>query len=179
MIIQKKNWNQITFDFHDDYFLYSMKDSDQERARKIWYLSIESSTVDTITEKNDWFRNVWILWLIIAGYIFFVSKDIDIWFYLWLGMLIFYKIRTTHFSLLRSWEWNILIIKDKNHDFVLASILDARKKLLREKYYSINRDNLPENELNKFEFLRDERVITDDEFKEISEKLLILNGVSK
>jgi hypothetical protein len=179
MFIQTKNWNQVTFEFHDDYFLYILKDSNQTQSLKVPYLSIDITRLDNLTEKNDWFRNVGIIWLLIWGYEYFTVWKIGIWLILWIGLLVTYIIRTTNFSILHSDEWKIFIIQDDHEREILDKIRWEKRKILRERLFVLDENNSPENELEKYVYLKNEKAITEDEFKEISERLLWKHGIKK
>lgn len=82
MDVQKKNGNEITFDFQDEHLSYQFKDGNGSQSLKADYLGIDIISVDSFIERNDWFRNVGILWLIMSGYIFLVDRMMSIWLYL-------------------------------------------------------------------------------------------------
>lgn len=94
-------------------------------------------------------------------------------------MLILYYARTTKYTVLKSEEGNILIIKNKQHSKILDAIISNKKALLRERYFYFNKDNAPEVELNKYKYLLTNGAISHDEFREISAQLLKNEGVIK
>ena len=179
MITQKKNGNKISFDFQEEYFLYTIKDSNQTQSLKVPYISVQTDTIDEFVEKNDWFRNVGFLWIILWWYHYFVYWYTWEWLLLWIIMLVVYTVRTTNFSILNSSEWRVLIIQDEQNCEIIGKIQSEKRKILREKLFLLDKNNSPENELEKYTYLKYEKAITEEEFTKISEELLMLHGVVK
>lgn len=94
-------------------------------------------------------------------------------------MLATYYLRTSRFSVLKSDAGKILILRDKKHDAILENIRSEKKKLLREKYFFLDKDNSPDTEIRKYQYLKDDGAITHDEFETASKELLDWHGVTK
>lgn len=65
-IQQRRNSNRIAYVFGDDEVQYSLQDSSGSRSFSVPYLSI-SRDRQTLVERNQWFRNVGLLWLALGG----------------------------------------------------------------------------------------------------------------
>ena len=66
-INQKKSSNQTKFEFGDEKLKYTVKDASGKKTFTTEYGSISDDDFDELEEKNDWFRNVGILWILIGA----------------------------------------------------------------------------------------------------------------
>lgn len=171
MLTQKKNDTEITFDFRESTLSYKLKDSTWTSTFKASYLDINIQDIDEFIEQNDWLKNVWILWVCIwLGFQFLANKSSP-WLLIGLICLVVFHFRKIHYSTLKSTDWVIYIIKNKDHTAILEKIKQKKREILREKLYFYDQNNSHEDELAKYEFLKEEWAITEEEYNTISQNL--------
>lgn len=169
----KKSSNQTTFEFGEEKLKYSIKDASGKKTFSTEYGSISDEDFDELEEKNAWFRNVGILWVLIGIFqiaIHFMDSGSfsgSMWLTLGIIYLISYRFKTTKYTIVDAEKGRIFIIQDDQHSKILDEISERRKKQWKLWYGSINYENDPQNELNKFQWLLDKKVISDDEFKTV------------
>lgn len=158
----------VSFDFKKDELIFSLKDSSTNTVTAIPYLQITSESTD-FTEKNDWYRNVGIIWIVI-GAIFEIpallngTPKLPIWSGLGLLMLLIYMATKKRYTILHTaTRSNIVILHDEQHNAIVKQIRDTRREKFKEKLGDINIHNDPELEKQKFEFLFKEDVISAQE----------------
>lgn len=81
--------------------------------------------------------------------------------------LLLHAINTTTVTYLDSEDGDIAIFHDKNHDLIMAEILERRKRQLLEWYGSIDFTNDPEEEIRKFHWLHSQDLINADQLQRI------------
>lgn len=171
MLIQKKWETEINFDFMDTELYFKIKDQNGTNTMKIPYVEIDIQNIDQYIEQNEWLKNVWILWVCIWIGLQFLAQQHNSWMIIWLVCLIIFHFRKIKYSILNTDRWRIFIMLDENHDKILDQIRKHKRDLLRQKFYFYDKENSPENELNKYEFLKNEGAITDEEYKKLCEEL--------
>jgi len=172
-INQKKSSNQTKFEFGDEKLKYTVKDASGKKTFTTEYGSISDEDFDELEEKNDWFRNVGILWILIGafqiGNRFMESGTLSGSMWLTLGIICFiiYRFKTIHYTILDAEKGRIFIIQDDKHSKILDEISERRKKQWKSWYGSINYENDPQNEISKFQWLLDKKVISESEFQTV------------
>ncbi|MBM7074676.1 hypothetical protein JQC92_22140 [Shewanella sp. 202IG2-18] len=176
-LTQKKSSNQTSFEFGDEKLKYSIKDSSGKRTFSTDYGSISDDGFDELEERNDWFRNVGVLWVLI-GVFQIVSRLMEsgsfsgsMWLTLGVICLVVYKFKTTNYTIVDAEKGRIFIIQDDQHSKILDEISIRRNKQWKHWYGSINYENDPQSELNKFQWLLDKNVISEDEFKSVKAEI--------
>jgi cbb3-type cytochrome oxidase subunit 3 len=79
--------------------------------------------------------------------------------------------RKIKFTIYETPKASILIIKNRKHNKIINEIQSRRKKQLLELYSHIDYDNNIKSEIKKFEWLKDEKVLSDKEANEKISKL--------
>ncbi len=171
MIIQKKADFEITFDFKESILSYKLKNSSWTNTIKANYTEINIQDIDELVEQNNWLKNVWILWICIWLVFHFLANENNSWTLIWLICLVTFYFRQIKFSSLSSSQWTILVIQDKKHQEILDIIKEKKRGILREKLFFYDPNNDQEVELQKYEFLRDEWAINEEEYSEINQQL--------
>jgi hypothetical protein len=172
-LTQKKSSNQTTFEFGEDKLKYSIKDASGKKTFSTDYGAISDEDYDELEVKNEWFRNVGILWMLIGafqiGSRFMESGKFSgsMWLTLGIICLITYRFKTTSYTIVDAEKGRIFIIKDAQHSKILDEISTRRKKQWKIWYGSVNYENDPQSELNKFQWLLDKKAISEDEFKTV------------
>lgn len=172
---QKKGKNEIKITLNSDHLIYFIKDDSSKGEFTIEYDSLSSDMYE-FTEKNIMFKN-YSIYLLVIGIIFGVARflfNAPSHYYLFLiGSLIVYIIylkSIIKYTILEA-DRKIYIIQDKNHDTIINRIFEARKNLIKEKYGQIDFNNDKLNEVKKFKWLLNQKIITDQEFNEISAEI--------
>jgi len=173
---QKKNGNKTEFSLGEKSINYSFNDGNSGRSFEVDYESISFDT-STFQQRNSWFRNVGLLWMILGAMLtVWMSMDKgkivpSIWLVIGAVCYAIYFVRQTKYTIMESQKGNILIIEDKQHDAIKAAIENKRKEYFRKQYANINMDNDPEREMAKIEWLMEHKLITEKECDELSIKL--------
>jgi hypothetical protein len=154
------------------------KNINGENEYYIGYESI-STTTRTVTQQKGLLRVIGIMFVIFALTqltLYFITKFSE---YIAFAIILagvslvffalnFYQIRRYILVDLDN-KKSIFFIADKPSSEQLASFIkslyQARKQYLRKKYYMINPSNSPQGELQKFQFLLNEEIISEAEFQ--------------
>lgn len=172
---QKKRTVRFTFKFLEDKILYSTDFAGSVSNYKINYTSITNSK-STVIDKNEWYRNVGVLWLLI-GLIVEVLPALAgnsqgfLWTFLGSMMLGVYRYNFISYSKFDSHPANLLIIKDKDHDEIYDAILEKRNKFVMSQYGAIDEKNDPTQEKERFRYLLEEEIITPELFEDRMKEL--------
>jgi len=170
-LIQKKSSNQTTFEFGVEKLKYTIKDASGKRTFSIEYGSISDEDFDELEEKNAWFRNVGIIWVLL-GLFQIVSRFMEtgmpsgsMWLTLGIIFLFVYFFKTTNYAVLDTEKGQIFVIKDAQQSKILDEISSRRNSQWKRWYGTINYENESHIELNKFQWLLDKNVISEEEFQ--------------
>ncbi len=167
---QKRHFFVSThFDFKDDKLEFLIKDVRQDYGFSIHYDDIDSKKSFT-TLKEKWpsaFSAVAYIFFVLD--VFWISKGFSpvgqgmlATAILFMAIGSFFKVDAT---LIPTEMGNIVILPDKNHDKIVSEIFSRRRDVLKNIYGIVNPLNHPENEINRFRWLRDEDIITPSEFE--------------
>ena len=155
-LTQKRSSNQTRFEFGEDKLKYSIKDASGKTTFSTDYGSISDEDFDELEEKNTWFRNVGILWVLI-GSVQIISRFMEsgaftgsMWLTLGVICLITYRFKTTNYTIVDAEKGRIFIIQDDQHSKILDEISIRRNKQWKLWYGSVNYENDPQSELIKF-----------------------------
>jgi hypothetical protein len=169
-IEQKKYGTTVEYDFKDDFLYYKIKDAGGSNSFNIRYEEI-TNDVTELEEKNQWYRNAGIFWIILGLIGLVLGGTISIWLILgviFYGIYYFYQ---TSYSKIDATSHNLLVIKDKKHDEVMKEIFSQRNSYLKINYGKINEENDKKIELNKFRWLKNIGAIADYEFEDFRKVL--------
>ena len=173
--IQKRRDTLIKFDLRTDFVDYDIRDKSGTAGFRVAYGALPHR-VDERNYRNEWLRNVGLLWVII-GVILAVlrfSNDgtpFSIWLPVGLGCLLWYWLTIERYSALETPEGKILVLKDRQHDEIITELVNRRIAELKRRYAFIDHDNDKTSELNKLNWLVDNKVVTEEEFKLLKAEL--------
>ncbi|MEM6514102.1 MAG: hypothetical protein AAF660_13900 [Pseudomonadota bacterium] len=176
-ITQKRFSNRTAFDFQEDLLEYTIKDKSGSRTFSVEYGAIETGSGE-VEERNDWYRNVGLLWFLLGGFIvvsrFMETGEIkgSIWLTLGLVFLALYWILRSSYTTLDSEKGRIFIIKDDSHDSIKEEIETRRKNQWFRWYGTVDFSNEPQREIGKFQWLLDRDAITEDQFAEFRSQII-------
>ena len=182
VIKQKRFSNKTTFEFFEDKLTYTIDHSKGLHSFTIEYASIPVDDIGRLENKQPWFKNLGILWIgvgLLQTFVRFIySHTVQISWWLLVGGVFFilYPVVRTKFTVLRTEAGGILIIKDKRHDQIFDEIKTRKRQQLRDWHGEINYDNSPESEIDKFVWLKNQDVITEDELEEIRMKITFFHS---
>ena len=137
----------------------------------IWKVSVVSLGTKSIFQiQNEWLRNVGILWCLLGCYrvgtaIYSGSSLSGTGFWLLIGLvcIVWYTLSKTKSSIFKTDAGNIFVIQSKNHDQIITEIKTRKKQQLLRWYGEIDLENELEHEINKFNWLADQNVITKEQ----------------
>lgn len=169
-IEQKKLSITHTFDFQDKYFNFAYKDRSGSGDADVAYANLASKTSVKI-EDNSWWRNAGYIWCVIGilniGWGLASGAGIagrGFWLMIGLICLIVYRVTRVQYTVLGFDGGNVFIIQDKKtHDQVLGELMDRRKKQLLSLYGEIDLESNLERETAKFNYLREQGVLSQEE----------------
>jgi hypothetical protein len=175
---QKKNKNFHTFKFEDNGITYTIKD---ESLNKEVFIPFENITNNTheVYEKNMSYRNNAIYTAVIGVIFLLINIIYQTRLWAWLFLLsapIFYWLynnsKVTYKVIKVENEIDIYLIKAKEMAEINDEIFKQRNQYLRTKYGEINPNNNADDEIRKFQWLKNLGVFSKREFEVISDSIL-------
>ncbi len=166
---QKKFSNKTKFEFGDEELKHTIKDKRNTVDFKIKYAEFPVSC-NTFEERNEWLRNAGLIWVALG--IFILGTAImngdplsgkGFWIMVGAICLVSYKFSSTKYSVFPTDNGNVFIIRDKQHDEIVDEINGRKRTQLLDWHGEINRENDPEYEIGKFNWLKEQGVLSEDE----------------
>lgn len=177
---QRRFFNQTSFDFGEDKLKYMVKRNSAKKVTSFRYADINMKDLFELEERNDWYRNAGVFWIILGSlqmfYRFQSEQTFKLSFWVLVGFIfvgIYSVIKTSYTIFEASNDSNILVIQNKAHDTIIKELRERRKKQLLAMYGEINFYNNEEDEIRKFEWLLEHEAISEKEFADIKNKIII------
>ena len=172
MIITQRSYSTvITFTFEQDTLTYTRSDAYGAHSIQLPYGSIGMDPRTTSERNGALFTGSILLsaWGLAQAAYTTLRGDLLGTIFLLPGTLCFllHAALKTNITSLSSDEGEIAILHDKNFDTVMTEIRERRKTQLLDWYGNINFANDPEDEIEKFEWLHSQRLITADQLQRI------------
>lgn len=170
MIITQRNYSHsITFDFQPEALTYARSDSYGSHSFQLPYGSINMDPRFTTERNGSLFTGSILLsaWgLAQAGHAL-LHGDASGLIFLVPGAACFliHAVTRTTITSLGSDSGEIAIMHDRKYELVMTEIRERRKKQLLEWYGNINFANDPEEEIQKFEWLHSQHLISSDQLQ--------------
>lgn len=168
-ILQKRMANHIRFEFEDAALRYWIRDNSGEREMRVDYANIPKET-RRVFERNNWLRNVGLMWcalgVIMLGLAAAASRATlgsAFWLFIGASCLGFYKLTQTNYTVIDTDQGSIWVIENAQAETVLKELRDRRKTRLMSLYGSFNPDNDRTRELQKYDWLVEQQVLTREE----------------
>lgn len=184
MQIKQKKWsNEHTFSFDSETFNFAYKDKTGSGDFDIPYESFPLKSQVKI-EQNDWLKNVGYIWCGIGvlqiAYSFSEGGALSgFWLVIGLLCLLAFYLTKVQYSIFQTGNANVFVIQDgQMHDKIIEEIKSRRKNLLKNRFGEIDSDNSVENEVEKFKWLYEQKVLTKDEVDVKLAQLQFRNRVS-
>jgi hypothetical protein len=170
-IAQKRDASRTSYVFHEDRVEYSWKDSSGSRSFSVPYTEI-SRDRQGLTERNVWFRNAGILWLLIGGVQLAAtwsgtqSARGGLWLILGAACVAVYRFRAISYTILPSEKGNLLVIDDADGRRILEEIEKRRAAQFRGEYDFFPQGDSPEQLRNRFNWLHREGALSEEELQQ-------------
>ena len=176
-VVQKKGKNKYTFSFGQERLNYAYEEASGKGDVDLYYGDLSKKSSESI-EQNEWLRNVGVLWIVIGVFQSVYGSFTRETFYLdpmWIliggACLAWAIISKTTYTIYETKEVNLFIIQDKQHDEIANELMSRRKKQLFDWYADINMENDLTNEINKFKWLVEQEVLSEEESKQKIEEV--------
>ncbi len=163
---QKRLATNIKFEFGAADLHFWIRDNSGERDAVIDYSDIPVAR-RRVFDRNTWLRNVALLWCLLGvvqiAIALFAARPITgaaFWLVLGLVCLAAYRLSHSSYTVIDTDKGSIWILENKQSDQILEQLTERRKFRLKELYGSINPNNDPEREIQKFEWLVSEQALT-------------------
>lgn len=169
LIEQKKFLHKFTFDFRKEGFEYFAKDRSGEKKMFIQYDELDISRIYTLIERNEYFRNVGFLWLVLGAVMFSSGGR----FWLMVGvlcLLIYYGLTTKYFVVPFS-RGNIFVVNDQKAQIILDRMKKEYRTIILDLYGQIDLERTFEEEKKKYKTLLDKGIINESEFHSFLEQM--------
>jgi hypothetical protein len=170
-IEQSRNSNRIRYEFGEDAVQYTWQDSSGSRSFSLPYTDI-SRDRQTLEERNQWLRNVALLWIAIgiAGTAFTWFGDqvfrLSFWGPVGVACYAVYWFRRTRFTILPSEKGNLLVIDDAQGPRIIEQIEIRRAAQLRREYDFVDANEDAAHQSRRFRWLHREGALSDEELRE-------------
>ena len=167
-IKQSRHSNRIQYVFGEDELQYSVRDSSGSRSFSVGYADI-SRDRQTLEERNEWLRNVGLLWLILGAaitmYQWFDEKQLvpSLWLVAGAACYAVYRLRTTRFTIVPSDKGNLLVIAGGEGERILKEIETRRAEHYRREYDFMPAGDSADQHRSRFKWLHKEGALSDDE----------------
>lgn len=172
MIITQRSYSTvISFNFEQDTLTYTRADAYGSHSFQLPYGSIGMDPRTTSERNGALFTGSILLsaWGAAQSAYTMLRGDLLGAIFVLPGVLCFllHAILKTQITSLSSDEGEIAILHDRNFDSIMSEIRERRKTQLLSWYGNINFANDPEDEIQKFEWLHSQRLITSDQLQRI------------
>ncbi|GAB6113733.1 hypothetical protein [Desulfomicrobium salsuginis] len=170
-ITQRSYSTTITFDFEQDALTYTRADAYGSHSFQLPYGSIGMDPRMTSERNGTLFSGAILLaaWGMAQAAYTMIRGDLLGAIFMLPGGLCFllHAALKTNITSLNSDEGEIAIMHDGNFERIMSEIRERRKKQLLDWYGNIDFGNDPEEEIQKFEWLHSQRIITSDQLQRI------------
>ena len=163
---QKRMANHVRFEFESAELKYSIRDNSGERELRVDYANVPRTT-RRVFERNNWLRNVGLLWCalgVISIGLSFIASNATLgsafWLFIGAGCLGFYKLTQTNYTVIDTNAGSIWVIEDAQAEAIVRELRDRRNARLMALYGNFDPNNDRARELQKFDWLVEEQVIT-------------------
>jgi len=170
-INQKKHSNRVRYVFGEDELDYRLEDSSGSRSFSVPYSAIGRDR-QTLVERNQWLRNVGLLWIVLGVAFTGVSlaggQGLKISIWLWVGLACYgaYHLFSTRYTIIPTESGNLLVIDGADGQRILDEIASRRADYMRREYDFMPENDTPEQHRHRFKWLHREGVLTEEELKQ-------------
>lgn len=168
---QRRFATETNFNFAADEMKFVVKDKSGSHTLHTQYVQIGTDR-DFLVERNTWLQNVGLLWLALGAVftaIAYFGADRfqpSIWLFVGAACVAAAHWRTVRYTKLPTEKGTILVINDAQHDSILQQIEARRMDQMRRWYDFFDAEEEPARQKSRFEWLRREGVLSEDELGE-------------
>ena len=164
---QRHGATRLRYRFDTDSVEYRVEDSSGSRTFNVAYTELSRDRQELL-ERNEWFRNAGMLWMLI-GVVFTALSfggerpAISLWF--WIGLLCYliFRLRTTHYTIIPSDKGNLLVIHNGDHDRIVKELEMRRADQFRREYDFVPDGDEPDNYRKRLDWLKREGALSDED----------------
>ena len=164
---QRHGATRLRYRFDTDSVEYRVEDSSGSRTFNVAYTELSRDRQELL-ERNEWFRNAGMLWMLI-GVVFTALSfggerpAISLWF--WIGLLCYliFRLRTTRYTIIPSDKGNLLVIHNGDHDRIVKELEMRRADQFRREYDFVPDGDEPDNYRKRLDWLKREGALSDED----------------
>ena len=163
---QKRMATNTWLSFEEKELQYRVRDNSGDIEFSVEYGGIPAKS-RSVFERNNWLRNVGLIWcalgVINIGLALTGSQPLAgsaFWLMIGTGCLVFYRFTWAEFTVFDTNEGSIWVIRDKQHEDILAAISSRRETTLLAWYRSQDYSNDPMQEIPTVEWLIKQKALT-------------------
>ena len=164
---QRHGATRLRYRFDTDSVEYRVEDSSGSRTFNVAYTELSRDRQELL-ERNEWFRNAGMLWMLI-GVVFTALSfggerpAISLWF--WIGLLCYliFRLRTTRYTIIPSDKGNLLVIHNSDHDRIVNELETRRADQFRREYDFVPDGDEPDNYRKRLDWLKREGALSDED----------------
>ena len=164
---QRHGATRLRYRLDTDSVEYRVEDSSGSRTFNVAYTELSRDRQELL-ERNEWFRNAGMLWMLI-GVVFTALSfggerpAISLWF--WIGLLCYliFRLRTTHYTIIPSDKGNLLVIHNGDHDRIVKELEMRRADQFRREYDFVPDGDEPDNYRKRLDWLKREGALSDED----------------
>ena len=164
---QRHGATRLRYRFDTDSVEYRVEDSSGSRTFNVAYTELSRDRQELL-ERNEWFRNAGMLWMLI-GVVFTALSfggerpAISLWF--WIGLLCYliFRLRTTRYTIIPSDKGNLLVIHNSDHDRIVKELEMRRADQFRREYDFVPDGDEPDNYRKRLDWLKREGALSDED----------------
>ncbi|MEZ5484579.1 MAG: hypothetical protein R3F01_05405 [Lysobacteraceae bacterium] len=164
---QRHGATKLRYRFDTDSVEYRVEDSSGSRTFNVAYTELSRDRQELL-ERNEWFRNAGMLWMLI-GVVFTALSfggerpAISLWF--WIGLLCYliFRLRTTRYTIIPSDKGNLLVIHNSDHDRIVNELETSRADQFRREYDFVPDGDEPDNYRKRLDWLKREGALSDED----------------
>ena len=164
---QRHGATRLRYRLDTDSVEYRVEDSSGSRTFNVAYTELSRDRQELL-ERNEWFRNAGMLWMLI-GVVFTALSfggerpAISLWF--WIGLLCYliFRLRTTRYTIIPSDKGNLLVIHNSDHDRIVKELEMRRADQFRREYDFVPDGDEPDNYRKRLDWLKREGALSDED----------------
>ena len=164
---QRHGATRLRYRFDTDSVEYRVEDSSGSRTFNVAYTELSRDRQELL-ERNEWFRNAGMLWMLI-GVVFTALSfggerpAISLWF--WIGLLCYliFRLRTTRYTIIPSDKGNLLVIHNSDHDRIVNELETRRADQFRREYDFVPDGDEPDSCRRRLDWLKREGALSDED----------------
>lgn len=180
VITQKRFSTRTRFELGESDFAYRLDNDGSSCTYRLEYVEL-SSDRETLVERNGWWRNVGLLWMLIGVFsavvVYTGEHQLRLPIWLWLGIICYgvYQFRVIRYQIIPAERCNVVIIDDASGAEVIRELESRRATQLRQRFDYLAADEHPEHQRRRIEWLGKQGAL---DANEVSARLLQLDALA-